>query len=412
MKLLILPLTQVKEFLDNVIDQNELSSFGTEMSKTIIRALNLLIDIKLGHLTLYREMPSLSGGELQRVFLHEHMESQLDSLIYVFDEPTSGLHESEKQGIIDSLQALKKQGNTVIVVTHDKRVIKAADNIIDVGEKAGDLGGEIVFQDTTLFYEQSINILKHLYNTSNHPNIKSGDFYMVYFSDEKNETNIIGIFKSENKDTFLKIKESSGSFSFSYQKGLNLKKLDKGCLIVNRSGIKDYDVLVIDSSAKTDNTIAKYWEQDFLGVKRYQDDDVQTKELIKISDKFSDKVYDRELNKTPKEIFDFKKSAFEYIKKSETYDNDEFVEKLFESENEKKVFKDFKKEYEKEKSLSPIDKFGIAKDVVKKTKKKIVSKIKLDTGINLQVSDYKFIEEGYDEENKMKYLKIYYNSKE
>lgn len=158
-----MPLTQVKEFLDNVIDQNELSSFGTEMSKTIIRALNLLIDIKLGYLTLYREMPSLSGGELQRVFLHDHMESQLDSLIYVFDEPTSGLHESEKQGIIDSLQALKKQGNTVIVVTHDKRVIQAADNIIDVGEKAGDLGGEIVFQGTYLKFIDCPTSLSAMY---------------------------------------------------------------------------------------------------------------------------------------------------------------------------------------------------------------------------------------------------------
>lgn len=141
-----IPLTQVKQFLNDLIGKNELSTFGTEMSKTIIRALNRLIEIKLGHLTLYREIPSLSGGELQRVFLHDHLHSQLDSLIYVFDEPTSGLHESEKQGIIDSLQSLKKQGNTVIVVTHDKRVIQSADNIIDVGEKAGDLGGEIVFQ--------------------------------------------------------------------------------------------------------------------------------------------------------------------------------------------------------------------------------------------------------------------------
>lgn len=141
-----MPLIQVKKILDDLINIKKLSSFGTEMSYSIIRILDALINIKLGHLTLYREMPTLSGGELQRVFLHDHLESKLDSLIYVFDEPTSGLHESEKQVIIESLLSLKKQGNTVIVVSHDKKVIKFADNIIEVGPMAGDLGGEIVYQ--------------------------------------------------------------------------------------------------------------------------------------------------------------------------------------------------------------------------------------------------------------------------
>ncbi|EAC8327160.1 excinuclease ABC subunit UvrA [Listeria monocytogenes] len=139
-------LIKVKEFLDNYIEMNKLSGFGMELSRSLIATLNSLINIKLGHLTMYREIPTLSGGELQRIFLYDHLESKLDSLIYVFDEPTSGLHESEKQEIIESLQSIKAHGNTVLIVSHDKKIIKTADYIIDIGTKAGDLGGEIVYQ--------------------------------------------------------------------------------------------------------------------------------------------------------------------------------------------------------------------------------------------------------------------------
>lgn len=141
-------LIKVKEFLDDFIKTNKLSAFGIEISRSLISTLNSLIRIKLGHLTMYREIPTLSGGELQRIFLHDHLESKINSLIYVFDEPTSGLHESEKQEIIESLQSLKEHGNTVIIVSHDKRIIKFADHIIDIGAKAGELGGEIVYQGT------------------------------------------------------------------------------------------------------------------------------------------------------------------------------------------------------------------------------------------------------------------------
>jgi excinuclease UvrABC ATPase subunit len=95
--------------------------------------LNQLIQFRLGHLTLYREMSSLSGGELQRIFLHLHLESRLDSLIYVFDEPMAGLHPSEKQSMIQAVKELRDLGNIVIVVEHDKEMISQAGHIIEIG---------------------------------------------------------------------------------------------------------------------------------------------------------------------------------------------------------------------------------------------------------------------------------------
>ncbi len=100
----------------------------------------------LGHLSLYRELPSLSGGELQRLFLASHIDAQLDSLIYVLDEPSVGLHELEKQRLLEQLRLLRDQGNTVLLVEHDPHLIAAADTIIDIGPLAGSAGGELVYQ--------------------------------------------------------------------------------------------------------------------------------------------------------------------------------------------------------------------------------------------------------------------------
>lgn len=89
-------------FLED-IPLEELSQF----SRNIVKK---LIQFRLGHLTIYREMSSLSGGEMQRIFLHFHLESGLDSMIYVFDEPMAGLHPSEKQNIIEAMKSLRDIG--------------------------------------------------------------------------------------------------------------------------------------------------------------------------------------------------------------------------------------------------------------------------------------------------------------
>ncbi|MFC3747008.1 excinuclease ABC subunit UvrA [Paenibacillus sp. GCM10012306] len=114
--------------------------------KRIVMQINHLCDVGLSHLSLYRRMPTLSGGELQRLFLAAHLESELEGLIYIFDEPTVGLHESEKNQLIKRLTELQTQGNSVIVVEHDLGVIRSADWIIEIGPGAGEEGGSIVYQ--------------------------------------------------------------------------------------------------------------------------------------------------------------------------------------------------------------------------------------------------------------------------
>lgn len=142
----LITVTELQEFLTNLLKQKTLTTFGMNLIEEILQKTNSLIKARLGHLSLFREMPSLSGGEIQRLFLNSHLDSKMDSLIYILDEPTSGLHESEKEELLQSIKNLKELGNTVIVVEHDKRTIETAEYLIDIGPKAGMEGGEIIYE--------------------------------------------------------------------------------------------------------------------------------------------------------------------------------------------------------------------------------------------------------------------------
>ncbi len=106
-KLGTMTLDELYVFLEKLLKSKKLTAFGINLIKEIQNKINNLIKSRLGYLSLYREVSSLSGGEIQRLFLNSHIDSKMDSLIYILDEPTSGLHESEKDELLKSLNALK-----------------------------------------------------------------------------------------------------------------------------------------------------------------------------------------------------------------------------------------------------------------------------------------------------------------
>jgi excinuclease UvrABC ATPase subunit len=116
------------------------------MVKTLVERLQHLVDIGLEYLSLNRETDTLSGGESQRVKIVKHLSSSLTDVMYIFDEPSVGLHPRDVHRMNELLQKLRDKGNTVIVVEHDPDVIKAADHVVDVGPNAGKNGGEIVYE--------------------------------------------------------------------------------------------------------------------------------------------------------------------------------------------------------------------------------------------------------------------------
>ncbi|MEE4198205.1 MAG: excinuclease ABC subunit UvrA [Bacteroidales bacterium] len=157
--LVLMPLDELYAFFKETI----FSPYEVEVSKRILieiySRLEFLLNVGLGYLTLNRLSSTLSGGESQRINLATSLGSSLVGSLYILDEPSIGLHSRDNDRLIKVLKELQALGNTVIVVEHDEDIIQSADEIIDIGPRAGRLGGEVIFQGT---HQEILNSKKSL----------------------------------------------------------------------------------------------------------------------------------------------------------------------------------------------------------------------------------------------------------
>ena len=148
--------------LHEVAGKLELNKHQAEVGKRLVAEittrLSYLIKVGLGYLTLNRKVNTLSGGEMQRIRLATSLGSGLVGSMYILDEPSIGLHPRDTDRLIEILESLRDQGNTVIVVEHDEGIMKKADRLIDMGPGAGELGGEVVFNGDykTIFKQNTL----------------------------------------------------------------------------------------------------------------------------------------------------------------------------------------------------------------------------------------------------------------
>jgi len=144
--LVLMPVSDLSQFFSEI----EFSPHDKEIAKRILieitNRLEFLCDVGLGYLTINRLSSTLSGGESQRINLATSLGSSLVGSLYILDEPSIGLHSHDTERLIKVLRRLQKIGNTVLVVEHDEEIIRAADEVIDIGPLAGQHGGEVVFQ--------------------------------------------------------------------------------------------------------------------------------------------------------------------------------------------------------------------------------------------------------------------------
>lgn len=143
-------ISQLYEWLEGVEERLDTrnASIAYEICKELRTRLKFLLNVGLDYLSLSRATMTLSGGESQRIRLATQIGSQLVNVLYILDEPSIGLHQRDNVRLIDSLKELRDIGNTVVVVEHDKDMMLAADYIVDMGPRAGRLGGEVVYQGT------------------------------------------------------------------------------------------------------------------------------------------------------------------------------------------------------------------------------------------------------------------------
>jgi len=270
---------------------------------------------------------------------------------------------------------------------------------------------EEIFANPESFHQNTQQIARHLYDMASHARIKPGELYLAYFNKVQVEgeiTDAIGIFKSETKEPYLKVSQEETGFNIVYEEqAINIKKLDKGCIIFNTEKEQGYKVAVTD---QTNRTEAVYWVDDFLKLKIRNDNYTQTQNTLSIYKNFVTQKMDEdfELNKADK--IDLLNRSIDYFKGKESFNLDEFAEEVIGHPQGAESFKKFKSKYEIEFDTEVPDGFNISEAAVKKQARVFKSVLKLDRNFHIYIHGSKeLIEKGYDEQMGKHFYKIYFN---
>ena len=265
-----------------------------------------------------------------------------------------------------------------------------------------------IFDNPDALYEQSVNLAKHLYEQSTHPKIKGGEFYTVYFKDcilDDDTVDAVGLFKSENKDTFLKVLHENNSFNLESEKGINIKKLDKGCLIFNKEKENGYVVAVVDNTNK--GIEAQYWVDDFLHVRQRKDEYANTQNFMAFAKDFVTKELPTEFEVSKADQIDLLNKSLQFFKEKDTFDIEEFANEVIEQPEVIEKFHQYKREYEEESQIAIDDQFTISESARKKQQRSYKRVIRLDQKIQIIIDGNRDnVEQGEDERGK--FYKVYY----
>jgi hypothetical protein len=281
----------------------------------------------------------------------------------------------------------------------------------------GDHSMNIIYQYATKIFEQpktilpqSVNMAKQLYEISTHPQIKGGDFFVAYFTGLmiENETiEAIGIFKSENKQAFLKVDKNQGEFEVQFQDGININKLDKGCLILNIEEKNGYKVCVIDNTNKTSE--AQYWKNDFLMLKPCNDSFHATKDYLDLCKNYVTKQMPNDFEISKTDQIDLLNRSIKYFKDQDEFNLEEFSRSVIQDPQVIESFNGYKKQYENEHELAFNESFDISDAAVKKQNRVFKSVLKLDKNFHIYIHGKRdLIEKGVEADGR-KYYKIYFD---
>lgn len=272
-----------------------------------------------------------------------------------------------------------------------------------------------VFDSPQALHGVSRDIAKHLFAQSRHPHIKSGECYVVHMTDvmlDNERVDALGIFKSEVKQDFLQFQEKGSNLDLLVQQGVNLQRLDKGCLIFNREAEAGFKVLSVDSNRYD----AKYWIEEFLGLTPLTDENFYTKNYLKFCQNFARDVVLPAEDKQQEVLFVNK--AVNHFAKNDTFEESNFLNEVLENPELIPEFKHYKTEKGPKYSIEDVSSFQIANKAVSDSRKKIKNVIALDTNIQIKLdfinpeSAEKYVEKGWDEERGMYYYLVYFNKEQ
>jgi hypothetical protein len=266
-----------------------------------------------------------------------------------------------------------------------------------------------VFDDPARFEELSGFIAQQLYDASTHPKVKNGEFYLAYFEAlpvDGRMHKAIGMFKTENKSLFLDVVHTKKKFELHMKEGVELNRIDKGCLVIRNREDDGYDVLLFDNQNRGEE--AQYWKEKFLSLAPQKNEFHNTNHFLTLTRQFitGQLQDDIKLDKTGKA--GLLNRSIDYFRSKETFDIDEFQKEVFESEEVIESFRNFGSRYTESTDFDIASSFSISTDAVKKQSKVYKSVLKLDRNFHIYIHGRTdLIEKGIDTDGR-KYYKIYY----
>ncbi|MGV3656899.1 MAG: nucleoid-associated protein [Chitinophagaceae bacterium] len=267
-----------------------------------------------------------------------------------------------------------------------------------------------LFGERDRFEEVSGKMARHLYDSSTHPKVKGGELYVAYFEGlpvESRMCSAIGLFKTENKALFLDVAQQGAQLSLQMKEGVELTKIDKGCLIINNKRDEGFDVLIFDNQNRGEE--AQYWKEKFLNILPQQNAFHHTSHLLTLTKQFVTEQLQSERELPKNEQIELLHKSIGYFREKESFDIEEFQKEVFEDEATIESFRNFGSRYTEHHNFDIASNFEISGQAVKKGMRVYKSVLKLDKNFHIYIhGNTDLIEKGQDD-NGRKYYKIYYN---
>lgn len=265
-----------------------------------------------------------------------------------------------------------------------------------------------IFENPETFHENSINIAQQLFDVTQHPNIKSGELYVAFIEGVvvgNMMSDAIGIFKSESKENYLKL---SKQFNLNADEGINVKKLDKGCLILNTEQEDGYKVLIVDAVNKSD---AQFWKDDFLNLRPWSDSFHHTQNFMSLARNYVAEELEEQFSISKADKIDLLNRSVDFFKSKEHFHKAEFESEVLNDADVIQSFRNYGKNFMADNAFDAVDHFEISAQAVKRQAKIFKSVLKLDKNFHIYIhGNRELIEKGFDEVLGKNYYKIYFDS--
>jgi hypothetical protein len=267
-----------------------------------------------------------------------------------------------------------------------------------------------MFEERDSFIEQSKLLAGFLHSKSTHSRVKEGELYIARFDKvpfENNFIEAIGLFKSESKETFLKIFPRDNNWELTHEEGINIHKLDKGCLIFKTDTAEGFKVCVVDNTNKQQD--AQYWVNDFLQVKPWSDSYHHTDKYLSLCKNFITNDYPGKFDVSKTDQADLLNRSIDYFKTRDQFNLKEFAEEVIHHPEVVDAFMNHKRNFESSRNFEIQDEFEIHLGAVKKQQRVFKSVVKLDKNFHIYIHGRRdLLEKGIDEMTGRKYYKLYY----